>query len=246
MAPPIPPVPSINCSALRIKSKATKVAKYSGGNLYDILQTAINVELFTAKYGEKGTKKRSSGTLFISWASPDPASAPEVILMAIEGTTYEVSLGAPLNKLMAQRHVYEDKTDAEKEKLKKCSSSILSQKVDEDKKGGDAIRNASLNRSWCAAMACDADSSNDDIVIIDKPTPSTNPALHGMIPATPTPPIHTPALLHEWSPPASILDSRFNSKADSDIKFISHKFSAIPISNSDIVTIKLEPTPSII
>jgi hypothetical protein len=51
----------------------------------------------------------------------DPATAPAPIVKAIEGSHYEITLGAPLDQLAAQRRQYMDKTDAEKEKtLKVC------------------------------------------------------------------------------------------------------------------------------
>jgi hypothetical protein len=38
---------------------------------------------------------------------------------AIEGSQFEIRLGAPLDLLAAQRRVYEDKTDADKDKMLK-------------------------------------------------------------------------------------------------------------------------------
>ncbi|KAJ7841221.1 hypothetical protein B0H14DRAFT_2783520 [Mycena olivaceomarginata] len=87
--------------------------KYSARNLLDIVQTAIEVGLLTAKHGEKGKKLIEFGTAVHKLGIPgsdatlksrllevmnfheDPATAPAPIVKAIEGSHYEITLGAP-------------------------------------------------------------------------------------------------------------------------------------------------------
>ncbi|KAF7333908.1 hypothetical protein MSAN_02403600 [Mycena sanguinolenta] len=167
--------------------KAPKEAgepKYSARNLLDIAQTAIDVQLFAAKYGEKGKKLSEFGAAVRKLGIPgsdgqlkarlmdlltfheDPAKAPAAIVKAIEGTNFAITLGAPLDLLAAQQRLYADKTDAEKEKMLK--------KAAEDKRGGEAIRNASLNRSRRTAAQRKAEESSDDDEVVVVNTPDTS------------------------------------------------------------------------
>jgi hypothetical protein len=94
---------------------------------------------------------------------------------AIEGTSYEGTFGIPLDMLMVQKRLYKDKTDAQKEKLREahfsnhfhCLLYVNSlQKADEDKQGGEAIHNTSLNRSCHrAALETESDDSDDEVVV---------------------------------------------------------------------------------
>ncbi|KAJ6467730.1 hypothetical protein C8R45DRAFT_938386 [Mycena sanguinolenta] len=180
------PVPAADASAPKTTRKPTSKApkeasepKYSARNLLDIAQTAIDVQLFAAKYGEKGKKLAEFGTavrklgvlgsdgqlkarlMDLLTFHEDPAKAPAAIVKAIEGTNFAITLGAPLDLLAAQQRLYADKTDAEKEKMLK--------KAAEDKRGGEAIRNASLNRSRRTAAQRKAEGSDDDdeVVVVD-------------------------------------------------------------------------------
>jgi hypothetical protein len=49
----------------------------------------------------------------------DPAGALAAIVKAIQGTGFEITLGAPLDRLAAQRRNYAGKTDSEKAKMAK-------------------------------------------------------------------------------------------------------------------------------
>ncbi|KAJ7838587.1 hypothetical protein B0H14DRAFT_2788858 [Mycena olivaceomarginata] len=137
------PVPTLHVPAPKSMRKQPANAakepsepKYSARNLLDIVQTAIEVRLFTAKHGEKGKKLIEFGTAVRKLGIPgsdatlksrllevmkfheDPATAPAPIVKAIEGSHYEITLGAPLDLLAAQQRQYVDKTDAEKKMLK--------------------------------------------------------------------------------------------------------------------------------
>jgi hypothetical protein len=115
------------------------------------------------------------------------------------------------------------------------------QKASEDKLGGTAIRNASLNTSRSAAAAArvhDDDSGDDDLEIIDN---IRAPA------ATPAPPMRAlPVLSRQWSPPAAVLDSAHDSGTDSDIEIVGHTLPTVLSSVPDRVVIKREPTASTI
>ncbi|KAJ7236614.1 hypothetical protein C8J57DRAFT_1247603 [Mycena rebaudengoi] len=192
---------------------------YTARELFDILQTGITVQYFTAKYGERGAKDKEFGNavhaLGISGSDvvlktrlaellayhENPKSAPDAIFNAISGSSYEESFGAPMDLLTAQKRRYEDKTDGEKDKIKK--------KADEDKKGGEEIRFASLNRSRRTASRATTDSDDDAVVITDQVTKTAAQPL-----STPKPPIpDAPPVLRDWSPPASLIGAADDARA---------------------------------
>ncbi|KAJ7347928.1 hypothetical protein DFH08DRAFT_1001279 [Mycena albidolilacea] len=234
-------------------SKEPTELKYSARDLLDIVQTAIKVLFFTAKHGEKGKKLIEFGNavralgikgsdavlkarlLEVLTFHEDPAHAPPAIIKAIEGTTYEITLGAPLDLLAAQRREYADKTDAEKEKLL--------QKAAEDKRGGEAIRNASLNKSRRTAAALKAQENNDDdeVVLVE---PSTPRPVVSHAPLTPAiPPLRALSPAGSWSPPRPVnLLHKCDSDDDSDLEIISH---TLPLreSTTQHVVVKAEPVP---
>jgi hypothetical protein len=51
----------------------------------------------------------------------DNEEAPKAIQEAIDGSSYEIRLGAPLDQLLFMKRQYEGKTDDEKGKLRKVS-----------------------------------------------------------------------------------------------------------------------------
>ena len=51
----------------------------------------------------------------------DPEKAPKYITDAIDGSSYEGTFGAPLDRLLNMKKVFEDKTDEEKDKLRKVT-----------------------------------------------------------------------------------------------------------------------------
>ncbi|KAJ7312701.1 hypothetical protein DFH08DRAFT_1087523 [Mycena albidolilacea] len=252
-------------------AKEPSEPKYSPRNLLDIVQTAIEVGLFTAKHGEKGKKLIEFGTavrklgiagsdatlksrlLEVMNFHEDPATAPAPIVKAIEGSHYEITLGAPLDLLAAQQRQYVDKTDAEKEKMLK--------KATEDKKGGEAIRNASLHRSrrTAAQHMAEEESDDDDDAVVVLEAPSA-PPVTPPIPLMPVAPVRslTPFDHHSWSPPPPVdllhcaarlplvvpsgVD-KWESDDDSDIEIISH---TLPSGEASIngVIVKAEPLPA--
>ncbi|KAJ6623186.1 hypothetical protein B0H10DRAFT_2431556 [Mycena sp. CBHHK59/15] len=208
-------------------------------------------------HGEKGAKDKEFGTAVckrhiqgsdavlktrvaeLLVFHEDPEGAPDAIVKAISGSTLEISFGAPLDLLMAQKRLYEDKTDAEKDKLKK--------KAEDDKIGGEAIRNASLNRLRCATMVALNDDSDDEVVVLahsTKASAAASPLRH--IPSTPSVQLRAlPVHLSNWSPPVSILGPAYDSGNDSDIEITGHR---LPTGEAitEPVKIKAEPVPSTI
>ncbi|KAJ7134492.1 hypothetical protein C8R44DRAFT_870122 [Mycena epipterygia] len=226
---------------------------FTGKELFDILQTAIRVKYFTAKHGEKGAKDKELGAeirkLNIMGSDAifkarimdmlvyheDPEKAPPSIVSAIEGSSYAGTFGAPLDLLMAQKRLYEDKTDAEKDKLRK--------KADEDKRGGEAIRNASLNRSRRTAPE---QPSGDEVEITDGPSIAVSVAISAITRTHPTPlDLHFSPVLRSWSPPASILGpAGADFDSDDDIEIIS--YTPAPATVKAVTTVKAEPGDLII
>ncbi|KAF7328546.1 hypothetical protein MVEN_02542300 [Mycena venus] len=211
IAPYFTQPPVIEPSAPKPKAKqATKASKepdelkYTGRDLRDIVETALEVQLFTAKHGEKGKKLVEFGTavrklgvkgsdtvlksrlLEVLAYHEDPASAPAPIVKAIQGTSFEITLGAPLDRLAAERRSYADKTDADKEKMLKEAA--------ENKRGGNIIRNASMvaSRRTAARRAEESaeESDGDDVEVLD-----TAPPARGAVP-----PLSTPARLRSLPP----------------------------------------------
>ncbi|KAJ6629024.1 hypothetical protein B0H10DRAFT_1939923 [Mycena sp. CBHHK59/15] len=251
------PAQSANVPVTKKKEKKPCTSVYTAHELFDILQTAIDVQLYTAKHGEKGAKDKEFGTAVrkrhiqgndtvlktrvaeLLVFHEDPEGAPDAIVKAISGSTLEISFGAPLDLLMAQKRLYEDKTDAEKDKLKK--------KAEDDKIGGEAIRNASLNRSRCATVVALNDDSDDEVVVLAhsaKASAAASPLRH--IPSTPSVQLRAlPVHLSNWSPPASILGPAYDSGNDSDIEITGHR---LPTGEAvtEPVKIKAEPVPSTI
>ncbi|KAG6895035.1 hypothetical protein C0992_003435 [Termitomyces sp. T32_za158] len=101
--------------------------------LFEFVQTALEVRFFKAGHGEKGKREEEMGNMLrkagiqgsnavfkarlmevLGWHQ-EPLTAPKAIIDAIEGSSWEISFGAP--------------------------------KADEDKQGGEAIRQASLRMS---------------------------------------------------------------------------------------------------
>ncbi|KAJ7722859.1 hypothetical protein B0H14DRAFT_3520184 [Mycena olivaceomarginata] len=149
---------------------------FTAKELFDILQTAITVQFYTAKHREKGAKLKEFGNTVraLNIQSSDNVfkvrikdllayhealeSVLPAVCNAIEGSSHEGTFGVLLNMLMAQKPLYEDKTDAQKEKLHKAP--------DKDKKGGEAIHNMSLNRSRRhMALETESDDSDDEVVV---------------------------------------------------------------------------------
>ncbi|KAJ7827721.1 hypothetical protein B0H13DRAFT_2373675 [Mycena leptocephala] len=204
--------------------------KYSACNLLDIVQTALAVQIFTAKHGEKNKKLAEFATavhklgiegsdgvlkarlLEVLAYHEEPASTLAAIVKAISGSGYEITLGAPLDQLAAQRREYEGKTDTQKDKMLK--------KAAEDKTGSKAIRNVSLNRSRRAAETRMAKESDDEVVVV------TSPLRH----SKPTPP-HL----------ADLLDYKPDSGDESDgIEIIAHH-RPTPDINSNCAVVKSDP-----
>ncbi|KAJ6617341.1 hypothetical protein B0H10DRAFT_2218676 [Mycena sp. CBHHK59/15] len=218
------PVQSANVPVTKKKEKKLHTSMYMAHELFGILQTAIDVQLYTAKHGKKGVKDKEFGTavrkhhiqgsdavlktrvaeLLVVHEAPE--GAPDAIVKAISGSTL-----APLNLLMAQKRLYEDKTDAEKDKLKN---------LEDDKIGGEAIRNASLNRSRCAMVVALNDDSDDEVVVLAHSAKAS---------AAASPLRHIPSTLGN----------------DSDIEITGHQ-----LPTGEVVTepgkIKAEPVPSTI
>ncbi|KAF7358813.1 hypothetical protein MSAN_01220600 [Mycena sanguinolenta] len=143
--------PASDASTEKSKGKkGRKAPTYIACELFDILQTGIQVKFFTPKYGEKGAKEKEFGNavralgikgsdgvlktrlLELLTFHEDPESAPAAIRDAITGTSYQESFGAPLDLLAAQKRLFENASDAEKEKLLKpldgsngCSANSL-------------------------------------------------------------------------------------------------------------------------
>ncbi|KIM77606.1 hypothetical protein PILCRDRAFT_91045 [Piloderma croceum F 1598] len=133
-------------------SEATKkTTPFTGKELFELIQAAIAVRFFKAKHGEKGHKGLET--------------APEHIIKAVEGSSYEGALGAPLYLLLSSKKKFKDLSDKKVKKLHK--------KVDEDKRGGEAIQNASLHCSHHHAQANSNSDLDDDAHAL--PT-STTPA----------------------------------------------------------------------
>ncbi|KAJ6596669.1 hypothetical protein B0H10DRAFT_2232329 [Mycena sp. CBHHK59/15] len=237
------PVPALDVPAPKPKPKRAQGSakapkepdelKYTARNLRDIVETAIEVELFTAKHGEKGKKLSEFGAavrklgiegsdavlkqrlLEVLTYHEDPARAPAAIVKAITGTEYEIRLGAPLDQLAAQRRAYADKTDAQKDKMLKEAA--------ENKRGGNMIRNASMVASRRTAAARVAEeSADDDVVVLDNPAPAlvTTP-----VASTPAAPLRSlPPLREDRTPPppALLLDHKFDSEDDEEIECTGH------------------------
>lgn len=55
----------------------------------------------------------------------DPEKAPRYITDAIENSSYEGTFGAPLDRLITMKKTFEDKTDEEKDKLRKVTSYMI-------------------------------------------------------------------------------------------------------------------------
>jgi hypothetical protein len=187
--------------------------------------------------------------------SKDPATAPPAIVKAIEGSHYEITLGAPLDLLAGQQREYADKTDAEKEKMLKVrrqpllssySSPQLLQKAAEDKQGGEAIRNASLLRSrrTAAQRTAQEDSEDDDVIFVETRKPVSVAA---PVSATPIASLKVlvPARADSWSPPhpVNLLHHKLHSDDDSDIEITGYNPAPFKTSTNAVV-IKAEPTVS--
>ncbi|KAH0586209.1 hypothetical protein H2248_007465 [Termitomyces sp. 'cryptogamus'] len=67
----------------------------------------------------------------------EPLTAPKAIVDAIEGSSLEISFGAPVDQCLSIKKQYEDKTDGKQEKMQK--------KADEDREGREVIFQASLH-----------------------------------------------------------------------------------------------------
>ncbi|KAF7354401.1 hypothetical protein MVEN_01129100 [Mycena venus] len=225
IAPYFTQPPVIEPSAPKPKAKqATKASKepdklkYTGCDLRDIIETALEVQLFTAKHGEKGKKLVEFGTA------------------AIQGTSFEINLGAPLDRLAAERRSYADKTDADREKMLKEAA--------ENKRGGNIIRNASMvaSRRTAAHRAESAEESDgDDVEVLD-----TAPPARGAVP-----PLSTPARLRSLPPlrddrtpppPDTLLFHKGND-SDDEIECIGYN-AALPRAPAPTpISIKTEPEP---
>ncbi|KAF7373040.1 hypothetical protein MSAN_00511500 [Mycena sanguinolenta] len=251
----------------RKRAKEPSEPKYSARDLRDIVETALEVGLFTAKHGEKTKKLAEFGAavrklgimgsdavlkarlLDTLTYHEDPEQAPPAIVKAISGSSLEHMLGAPLDRLAAQRRDYADKTDAEKDKMLKQAA--------ENKKGGEAIRNASLVASRRTAAKRKAEESDDDddgaIEILDSPasapattpTVSTPPAAPVAIPVPSTlaaPLGELPPLRDDRTPPPpSQLLTHRDSDEDSEVECTGHVVPATPQT-----TVPAEPAPSTI
>ncbi|KAJ7842902.1 hypothetical protein B0H13DRAFT_2676486 [Mycena leptocephala] len=231
---PVIPVVSAPKEPRKRKSKAAPEPKYSARNLFDIVQIAIDIDFFTANMERR---LRSDGVLKsrlleVLAFHEDPSGAPAAIVNAIEGSQFEIRLGAPLDLLAAQRRAYEDKTDADKDKMLK--------KAAEDKKGGEAIRNASLHRSRRTTSQMAEESDDDDVVVVE---PRNAPPVPAAVPSTPLAPLRA----RSWSPPhpADLLDYKADCEYDSDIEITAHR-PATRENGTTRVVIKAEPAPSTI
>ncbi|KAJ7668276.1 hypothetical protein B0H14DRAFT_2658000 [Mycena olivaceomarginata] len=247
---------------------------FTAKELFDILQTAIMVQFYTAKHREKGAKLKEFGNAVRALniqGSDDvfkarikdllayheaPESAPPAVRNAIEGSSHEGTFGAPLDMLMAQKRLYEDKTDAQKEKLRKarfsnhfhCLPYVNSlQKADEDKQGGEAIRNASLNRSRRrAALETESDDSDDEVVITSHRM--AEPANVDTLSVTAAPVLEPstlakaadflPALETQEPPVSPLAKNPIDSDSDSDV--VEVVSNAIPPSTPVPVRVKAE------
>ncbi|KAJ7842505.1 hypothetical protein B0H13DRAFT_2413619 [Mycena leptocephala] len=247
---PVTPVISAPKEPRKRKSKAAPEPKYSARNLFDIVQIAIDIDFFTAKHGEKAKKVAELGIavrklgiegsdgvlksrlLEVLAFHEDPSGAPAAIVNAIKGSQFEIRLGAPLDLLAAQRRAYEDETDADKDKMLK--------KAAEDKKGGEAIRNASLHRSRRTTSQMAEESDDDDVVVVE---PRNAPPVPAAVPSTPLAPLRA----RSWSSPhpADLLDYKADCEYDSDIEITAHK-PATRENGTTRVVIKAEPAPSTI
>ncbi|KAF7354260.1 hypothetical protein MVEN_01114000 [Mycena venus] len=262
IAPYFTQPPVIEPSAPKPKAKqATKASKepdklkYTGRDLRDIVETALEVQLFTAKHGEKGKKLVEFGTavrklgvkgsdtvlksrlLEVLAYHEDPASAPAPIVKAIQGTSFEITLGAPLDRLAAERRSYADKTDANKEKMLKEAA--------ENKRGGNIIRNASMvaSRRTAARRAEESaeESDGDDVEVLDTAPPAR----------VAVPPLSTPARLRSLPPlrddrtppPPDTLLLHKGNDSDDEIECIGYNAAPPRASAPTPISIKTEPEP---
>ncbi|CAK5275857.1 unnamed protein product [Mycena citricolor] len=110
----------------------------------------------------------------------DPEKAPAYIRDTISGLSLEIRFGAPLDLLASQKRLYENMTEDEKVKVK--------EKVDQDKYGGEMIRNASLTthrKTFLASASCDdTDSDNASHLDIVETTESSFSASAGLGPTS--------------------------------------------------------------
>ncbi|KAJ6540537.1 hypothetical protein B0H19DRAFT_1175813 [Mycena capillaripes] len=170
----------------------------------------------------------------------DPASAPAAIRDVISGTSYEISFGAPLDLLTAEKRLFENKTDAEKEKLLK--------KAEDDKIGGNAIRNASLTtmtkfKSRGSAVACASESGDEVEIVQDAVHRSTHAVLAPSTPMAPFTPGTEP--ICNWSPPSDDCAGHIDVGDDSDVECTGYK-AAPGETFTAPVKIKAEPVPATI
>ncbi|KAF8177820.1 hypothetical protein K438DRAFT_2181270 [Mycena galopus ATCC 62051] len=194
--PPTVPSPALDAPPSKAprkrQAKSSEESKYGARDLLDIVQTAIKVQLFMAKHGEKGKKLVEFGNavralgiqgsdavlkarlleVLTFHEHKDPALAPPAIVKAIEGSTYEITLGAPLDQLAAQRRDYADKTDAEKDKMLQWPKTRKAER-------------ASLNRSRRTAATRRAEESDDDVEVVE--TPQLPPAPPAVVLESPNP-----------------------------------------------------------
>ncbi|KAJ6572353.1 hypothetical protein B0H10DRAFT_2106852 [Mycena sp. CBHHK59/15] len=218
------------------KGKGRKPTEYSARELFDILQTGIKVKFFVGIKGSDGILKARLQELLVF--HEDPVNAPAAIRDVITGTSYEISFGAPLDLLAAEKRLFENTTDAEKEKLLK--------KAEDGKIGGNAIRNASLttmtkSKSRGSAVVRASD-SGDDVEIVQGTVPCSPHAM--LAPSTPMVPFaQGPEPIRDWSPPLDDYAGQFDVGDDSDVECIGYK--AAPEETSPApVKIKAEPAPA--
>ncbi|KAJ7799692.1 hypothetical protein B0H14DRAFT_3491359 [Mycena olivaceomarginata] len=247
---------------------------FTAKELFDILQTAITVQFYTAKHREKGAKLKEFGNTVraLNIQGSDNVfkvhikdllayhealeSVLPAVCNAIEGSSHEGTFGVLLNMLMAQKPLYEDKTDAQKEKLHKarfsnhfhCLPYVNSlQKADKDKKGGEAIHNMSLNRSRChMALETESDDSDDEVVVTSHHM--AEPANVDTLSVTVVPVLEPSTLakaadfllaLETQEPPVSLLTKNpIDSDSDSDV--VEVVSNTIPPSTPVPVRIKAE------
>ncbi|KAJ7226038.1 hypothetical protein GGX14DRAFT_386730 [Mycena pura] len=202
-------------------------AAWSANELFNLIQVAIAIKFYAAphgtwaardqelvaearKLGIKGSAPVLKKTLGHLLASHEGLAAPPEIVNTILESSKRDTFGARLDVLLHDKEENEGKTDAERAKAKK--------KADEDKKGGNAIRKASLLRSRRASPSQEASGDDDSDVEVSAP-------------------------LRLWTPPASA-----SATTDSEVDYALDAYDTSLIStDSDPAdaSIDLAPTPAL-
>ncbi|KAK6984321.1 hypothetical protein R3P38DRAFT_2576127 [Favolaschia claudopus] len=152
--------------------KGGKRVRFDASDLIHITRVVVDLQPYLARHNEKGKtwalvvstlleqdfphKDISAGSVTNNLYSKEPAKNPQIANIIGEDTSASIVIAALLERLETQYDQAKNKSDSAKAKIK--------QKNDEDRKGGESIRNNSMKtlRSRPRTSTADPDDDSTD------------------------------------------------------------------------------------